>query len=382
MLTALVILFGLYFILLVLLTRGWRRAVQPLQVSGEVTDGPVTVIIAARNEENTIGELLEDLDRQRTNNFEVIVVDDHSEDNTAGVIKTWARKVGYPLTLINPGVLQGKKNSLSTGIGHARGPVVIVTDADCRVGDEWIASLRGCFENADTKFVAGAVRIQRDNTWRSALQATEFVSLVGTGAAAIGSGYPVMCNGANMAFRKETFLEVKGYEGNRHIASGDDEFLMNKIQNRYPGGVRFCSDSEATVETAAVSWREFISQRIRWAGKWKGHGLSLSAAIAIFVFSFHFSLLTIFPASLLAYHPLIPLSLLAVKAILEYSFLSAVCRFIGLKWNWPAFGLLQVIYPLYAVTIGIAANVGATTWKGRKIKSGLMEMHSPLAENR
>lgn len=382
MLTALVILFGLYFILLILLMRGWRRAVQPLAVSSEVINAPVTVVIAARNEENTIGILLKDLDRQQANHFEVIVVDDHSDDNTAGVVKALATKVGYPLTLLNPGALQGKKNSLSAGVAHAQGSVLIVTDADCRVGEEWIASLRRCFDNADAKFVSAPVQVHRDSTFRTALQAMEFVSLVGTGAAAIGSGSPVMCNGANMAFRKETFLEVNGYEGNRHIASGDDEFLMNKIHARYPKGVMFCSDPDATVETAAVSWREFISQRIRWAGKWRGHGVSLSAAIAIFVFSFHFSLLTLVPATLLAYQPIVPVTLLAVKAILEYLFLSTVCRFLGLKWNWRAFGLLQVIYPLYAVTIGITANVSSTSWKGRKIKPHPMEMHSRLAENR
>ena len=382
MLTALVILFGLYFILLILLMRGWRLAVQPLLVSAEGPNEFATVVIAARNEENTLGKLLEDLDRQETNNFEVIVVDDHSDDNTTGIVKALATQVRYPLTLLNPGVLQGKKNSLSAGVAHAQGSMVIATDADCRVGEGWIATLRRCFENDDTKFVSGSVRIHRDSTLRTALQATEFVSLVGTGAAAIGSGYPVMCNGANMAFRKETFLEVNGYEGNLHIASGDDEFLMNKILARYPKGVMFCGNPEATVETAAVSWKEFISQRIRWAGKWKGHGVSISAAIAIFVFSFHFSLLTLFPATVTAYHPIIPGILLVVKAILEYSFLSTVCRFLGLKWSWPAFGLLQVIYPLYAVIMGIAANVGSTTWKGRKIKPHPMEMHSQLAENR
>lgn len=382
MVTALVILFILYFILLILLMRGWKRAVRPAAATTEASNDRVTVIIPARNEENTIGILLEDLGRQQTENFEVIVVDDHSDDNTAHVVRTLAANAHYPLTLLNPGPLQGKKNSLDIGVAHANGSVMIATDADCRVGGKWIATLRRCFDNPDIKFVSGPVRIRRDGTLRTAMQAIEFASLVGSGAASIGSGYPVMCNGANMAFRKETFMGVNGYEGNRHIASGDDEFLMRKIHTRYPGSVMFCSASEAAAETAAVSWTEFISQRIRWAGKWKGHGVSLNAATAIFVFFFHLSLLTLLPASLMTYPPILLVGLLMGKATIEYSFLSTVCRFLGVKWSWYAFGLLQIVYSPYAVTVGIIANFGRATWKGRKIKSSAMEMHSRFAENR
>lgn len=377
MLTVLLILFGLYFIVLILLIRGWRRAVRTPPPATGINE-TVTVAIAARNEEETIGRLLDDLDRQCSGNFEVIVVDDHSSDNTSQVVRTFAERARYPLHVLNPGSLQGKKNSLSAAVAHARGSLVIVTDADCRVGEGWVASVRECFYHSSVKFVSAAVRIQQDGTLPTALLTTEFASLVGAGAATIGGGYPVMCNGANMAFRKEAFLEVNGYEGNRHIASGDDEFLMKKIHARYPEGLVFCSNPAAVVGTEAVPWKEFIPQRIRWAGKWRLHGASAGAAMALFVFSFHLSLLTVFPAALFGDNPVPSLILLAAKALLEYIFLSAVCRFLSVKWSWGAFVLLQLVYPLYAVTIGILANVGSTTWKGRKIKTQRRENAHPI----
>lgn len=380
MFIALVILFAVYFVLMILLMRGWKYAVHPLGTSTGRTDELITVIIPARNEQVTIGALLEDLGRQKTENFEVIVVDDHSDDNTAGVVRSYAAKASYRLTLLHPGAMHGKKNCLAMGVHHANGSIVLATDADCRVGEEWIATLRRCFDRTNTRFVSGPVRIHRDGTLGTALQAIEFASLVGSGAAAIGSGHPVMCNGANMAFRKETFLKVGGYEGNRHIASGDDEFLMHKIHHRYPGSVMFCSAMEAAVETYAAPWPHFFSQRIRWAGKWKAHGISLGALAAILIFLFHFSLLTLLPATIMTY-PYLVAMLLTGKMVLEYSFLRTVCRFLGVTWSWTAFFLLQLIYSPYAVAIGTAANFGSTTWKGRKIKSHRVEMRSRFAEN-
>lgn len=379
MLTVLFVLFGLYFILLMLLIEGWKRAAHTLTPAAGA-DESVTVIIAARNEEDTIGVLLDDLDHQNARNFEVIVVDDHSSDSTAHVVRGFATRVSYPLRLLSPGPLHGKKNSISEGVAHARGSLVFVTDADCRVGEGWIASLRQCFHDPDVKFVSAAVRIHQDGTLRTALQATEFVSLVGTGAAAIRVGYPVMCNGANMAFRKDAFLEVDGYEGNRHITSGDDVFLMKRIHARYPQGVVFCSNSASVVETGAVPWKNFISQRIRWAGKWRHQGAWASTAITLLVFSFHLSLLTLLPLALLSDAPMPSLILLTVKAILEFIFLRAVCRFAGVKWSWEAFVLLQFIYPLYAVTMGILANVGNATWKGRKISTRRRGNAHPIGE--
>jgi cellulose synthase/poly-beta-1,6-N-acetylglucosamine synthase-like glycosyltransferase len=232
------------------------------------------------------------------------------------------------------------------------------------------------------KFVSGGVRIRGDGSVWSGLQATEFVSLIGTGAATIGLGYPTLCNGANMAFRRDVFNEVGGYAGNEHIASGDDEFLIRKVHLSYPGGVRFCSDAATVVETTAVPFREFISQRLRWAGKWKHHRSFPGLALAVFIFSFHAAFLTILPAVVIAGAVIIPLVLIAGKMLLEYLFLRRVSAFLGTGWSWTRFGVLQVTYPLYAVLFGIFANLKSPVWKGRKIRRGAREIHTRLVQNR
>ena len=139
--------------------------------------------------------------------------------------------------------------------------------------------------------VFGGVKLE-GSSFFSALQSHEFLSLIGTGAATLWYGLPSMCNGANLAFRKAIFFEVGGYANNLHIPSGDDEFLMRKIFQLFPEGIQFVSDSDAVVSTpASLALKEFVHQRVRWAGKWKHNVSSWNAVVAIFIFCFQLSVL-------------------------------------------------------------------------------------------
>ena len=368
MAVTIIILFAAYCAFLLSLLKGWQKVIRAKLSGSRSRSQLFTVIIPARNEAARIGGLLDDIAAQQHDNFEVIVVDDHSDDDTARVVQEKAGSTAYPLKIVRP-QKSGKKNALSAGIAEAKGSIIITTDADCRVGGQWILGMSRCFCERSVKFVSGGVRIRGDGSVWSGLQATEFVSLIGTGAATIGLGYPTLCNGANMAFRRDVFNEVGGYAGNEHIASGDDEFLIRKVHSSYPGGVRFCSDAATVVETTAVPFGEFISQRLRWAGKWKQHRSFPGPALAVFIFSFHAAFLMILPAVVIAGEVIIPLVLIAGKMLLEYMLLRRVSAFLGTGWSWTRFGVLQVTYPLYAVLFGIFANLKSPVWKGRKIKT-------------
>jgi cellulose synthase/poly-beta-1,6-N-acetylglucosamine synthase-like glycosyltransferase len=379
MLVALTSIAVLYFLFLLLLRKGWKKTLHHHIL--ESADRPwVTVVIAARNESANIAAVLGDLERQAARNFDVILVDDHSEDDTVAIAQAFCENSKFPLDVVSLDTTAGKKAAVTTGVYRARGSIIITTDADCRVGPHWIESIVLSFE-PHVKFVSAGVRIGPAESLRAELQAAEFASLVSTGASAIGIGYPVMCNGANMAFRRDAFLEVGGYSGNDHIPSGDDVFLLRKIHSRYPGSVVFCPRSEAVVETAAVSWRNFISQRVRWGAKWRNSG-SLTTALSLFVGLVHLSWLVLLPALILAGSWIEPVSLFLIKAFLEMLYLRDVHRFLGLKWSARIFLLLQLTYSLYVVSLGILANFKTAAWKGRKISRAPVEIHSRLADNR
>ncbi len=179
-----------------------------------------------------------------------------------------------------------------------------------------------------------------------------------------------MCNGANIGYLRTAYVKVSGFEGNEMIASGDDEFLMRKIVNKYPKGIMFNNYKQGIVSTnPQSSLPEFMAQRIRWAGKWTAHQDVRSKLLALFIFSFH-ALILVTP--FFVRHDRLVLSVIGIlflcKVFAEYRFLRIVNFWLNNPWNWVAFILLQLTYSLYAVVTGFAALFVRPIWKGRKIK--------------
>ena len=364
----LIIIFAFYFVLLGILIVGWSRLVRKKSVHAGKSGLSVSVIIPARNEGSNIGHLLADLENQVYDGFEVIVVDDHSEDNTAKIVEGFMERNSRFRILTNSGV--GKKTALTLGVQSSKGSIIITTDADCRVSSEWISTLVDSFSSDEVKMVIGCVKMKA-NTLFSDLQALEFASLIGSGMSLASWKFPVMCNGANLAYRKSIFEDVGGYQGNLHIPSGDDEFLMRRVLTAYPNGIQPSSVRQSVVITLPNrTYKEFIQQRIRWAGKWTTNHSFVRGMLAVFIFCFQ--LTTVLLPLFLAVKWIdvqTSLFLLLAKASLELLFLKNVARYLGLKWSWFSFFMLQLIYPGYVVFIGLLSRFNSFEWKGRKLKS-------------
>ncbi|MBA4053456.1 MAG: hypothetical protein C0490_01970 [Marivirga sp.] len=370
MTAVIIFLFIVYYLFMAVLLVGWNKAShRPERESSETACNTfITVVIAVRNEEHIIQFLLDDLTKQKYKSFEVIIVDDQSEDKTRSIVDDYVKKDNRFFLERSSGT--GKKQALTAGIKAARGSVIVTTDADCTVSDYWLEGLSRYFSNERVKMVFGGVRM-KTSSFFSHLQALEFLSLIGSGAAMAGIRLPIMCNGANLAFRKSTFDEVGGYKGNFHIPSGDDEFLMRKILSRYPRGVEFAPVRNSIVTTDTThSLLAFLNQRIRWAGKWKANQSFTSKVLALFILSFQICILFL-PVFVLTntIDPWIALSLWLLKVILEFIFLRSMGRFFSVPWHWMPFLFLQFIYPAYVVLIGIFSNFRSFEWKGRKLKS-------------
>ncbi|HEY5919165.1 MAG TPA: glycosyltransferase [Chryseolinea sp.] len=364
-----IIFFACYLLILGLLIVGWNRAVRnDLSSKTEKNELFISVVIPVRNEGHNIKYLLADLESQDHADFEVIVVDDHSEDNTIQLVQDVTIRNPRFRIIYNAG--EGKKTALTSGIEAAKGTIIITTDADCRVSAEWISTIARYFNKQEIKMVFGCVRMDANSIF-SSLQSLEFASLIGSGVSMASWKYPIMCNGANLAFRKSVFGDVGGYKGNLHIPSGDDEFLMRKILAVYPNGIKPVLGLQTVVSTLPNNTlKEFFQQRIRWAGKWTANTSRLSRLLASFVFCFHLTtiLLPLFVAfDWIDIQTFLILTL--SKASLEFLFLNRVTRFLSMRWNWVAFVLLQLIYPLYVVFIGVLSNFNSFEWKGRKLKS-------------
>ena len=363
---ALVVVFVLYGLLVLSLYIGWLKAIGKRSSAAEYHS--ISIVVPVRNEEFTIGRLATDLVNKNypSDKFEIIFVDDHSEDSTALAIQDAVKSVSNARLIKS--ARKGKKAAITTGVQEAQGQIIVTTDADCRVSTDWLASINMCFENDSVKMLMGGVKIEANKFLFSKMQSIEFSSLIGSGAATLAFGVPTMCNGANLAFRKEVFIEVDGYKGNEAIASGDDEFLLRKVAKRYPNGIRFNNLVESIVSTGpAKSITQFAAQRLRWAGKWKHHRDLSTKFLGLFIFTVQFSVILVpFVYYLNLASGDMLLTLLFSKAVLEYIFIHRVTRWLGVQWDWPSFILLQVLYPVYAIVIGFGSLFVSPVWKGRK----------------
>lgn len=364
-----------YLLLVMALLLSWEAIPFFFRSSGAQPITRVTVIIPVRNEGKNLLRLLEDLRGQEypPGLLEVIVVDDHSEDNTGNVVKQYIPRFPFPLRLLEiPEELKAtanKKKAIEMGVEAASGTLIMTTDGDCRVGSDWVGVMEEFYRVHDCKMICGPVFIEGGGEGFGQMQALEFASLIGSGAATLAGGIPTMCNGANLAYEKAVFHKVNGYEGNREIPSGDDEFLMHKIFTRCEGAVKFIKAPEAIVKTAPQKGlKAFINQRIRWASKWKAYKKLPPRLLAVFIFTFNAMVVT---GGILALTGDIPgvlfLEQILIKILAEFVFLRSILAFSGKKIHLIHFFLLQFFYPFYVVFMALAGLKGKYLWKERKI---------------
>jgi len=374
---AVIFVFG-YLLLLVWFLSGWLRIKSPLKTALN----PVisfSIIVPARNEEHNITSTIKDLAAQNypPELFEVIIVDDDSDDHTFSLAQTKINTVNkiYPnFKLIrlkkDEKILSGhKKQAIESGISLSKYDWIVTTDADCRRGENWLRSFDRIIIQLDPVLVSAPVLFHNEHTLFQKIQSLEFLSLVGMGAAAIANGSPNLCNGANMAYKKSGFYEVGGFTDNIGLSSGDDEFLMHKISRIYPKKVTFLKDKEAFVLTnAPETLKDFIRQRKRWVSKSTEYRKKEVFAILLFVYVFHFLLLVTGIIYILSAFFLIPfILLLGTKILAELLLVIPLSRYFGKVRYMPLYPLAAILYVIYVVSIGIIGNSGKYIWKGRSV---------------
>ncbi|MCP5063649.1 MAG: glycosyltransferase [Ignavibacteriae bacterium] len=334
----------------------------------------VSVIIPFRNEENNLIKSLESLTSQdyADDNFEVIYVDDNSDDNSVKILEeknnlSNIRIIKSPVSLDERG---HKKKALKYAIESCKGEIIITTDADCVHNKTWLSTMVNMFDK-ETGFVSGPVEFISNKTLFSELQKIEFSSLILVGAGLIGVKQPIICNAANLGFRKAVFDEVGGYDDNLNISSGDDEFLMQKISHQTNYKVKFCSDKNAISFTYPnKSIDEFYQQRKRWASKGLYYVQRTTVAKLVLIFFFYIGLITqlflgVFSDIIFLYSLKICFIL---KIIFEYLIVVREGKKLFGKHKIFHFIIAEFIHIPYILVAGISGIFGNYKWKGREIE--------------
>lgn len=366
------LLTAFYAITVLFFWYGWKR-IQVPKATAAANRTRVSIIIAARNEEDKIALTIEDIVKQKypKDLIELIVIDDHSTDNTAEIISGYHNQ-GVTLIKLNEDkpLNSYKKKAIAEAIQIAQGELIITTDADCRMGASWLTTIVNHYEANNFKLISSPVAFFEENNLFEKLQTLEFLYLIGLGAATIGNKNPSTCNGANLAYRKDVFHELKGFQGIDDLASGDDELFLHKVAAKYPDDIGFCKDIEAMVYThAKPTVKDFIMQRKRWASKSTRYKNKSIVFLGVAIWLFNLLILINIGLSFWSsdYWPTL-LTTLTIKALTELIFLFPVTSFAKrreLLWYIP---ILSFIHTLYITYIGLAGNSGKYVWKGRLVK--------------
>jgi len=354
--------------------RYWFGKMRLYQLSqSNQTNTQFTVIIPARNEAANIKTCVESVLAQDypADAFEIIVIDDFSDDDTAIIVQALSQQ--YPqvrLLQLKDHCKEGetlayKKKAIEIAVSVAKGDWILTTDADCVVPARWLLLYNAYIQEHHPCFIAAPVMFIKTAGILNQFQLLDFLALQGITAAAVGAGKHSMSNGANLGFEKAAFIAVGGYQGVDHIASGDDMFLMHKMKQTLHKPVGYLFHPDAIVLTATMdTWKGFIMQRIRWASKaryYDDHSIMLVLTL-VYLFNLSF-LLLVFMGS---WSTLI--IALAFKTFFELFFLDPVAKFFKMKPELRFFVFYQPIHIAYNIAAGLFGQLKTYSWKGRKVK--------------
>jgi poly-beta-1,6-N-acetyl-D-glucosamine synthase len=357
------LLFTPYALLILYYWQSWKAI--PIYTAQQQPQTFISIVIPARNEEKNISNLLHCLVKQNypAGLFEIIVVDDHSEDNTAAIVKKFAN---VKLIQLKEGKINSyKKKAVETGIASASGQLVVTTDADCTMAPGWLRTIASFSEESGAVFIAAPVVFDCNSSVLQVFQALDFMVLQGITGAGVYRKKLSMSNGANLAYEKKVFNEVGGFSGIDHIASGDDMLLMYKIQQQHPDKVLYLKSKEALVSTQpAATWKEFFNQRIRWASKAKTYKDKRVFAVLLLVYLFNL----VFPVLLLTGNWLYAVVFLTGKTAVELLFVAELASFFGKQSLVKYFFFFQPLHIIYTIIAGLFGQFGKYEWKGRRVK--------------
>jgi cellulose synthase/poly-beta-1,6-N-acetylglucosamine synthase-like glycosyltransferase len=373
-----IIVFGitaLYVLLICQLYIGWITLKPFKQKTENNSSVKISVIIPARNEEQCIQDCISSILNQDypSQLFEIIVVDDNSTDKTNQIVKDIIRNYSNCsiklIQLADHDVTSSfKKNAITQAVKEASGDLIVTTDADCTMNHGWLSSIASFYLVNHPAFISSPVCYSEEDTFFKKIQSIEFLSLIYSGASLISLGFPVMCNGANLAFEKKVFDEVSGYDSEIKFASGDDVFLMMKIKKKYPNRIAFLKSIDAMVYTKpSQSIGSFIQQRKRWVSKSSGYKsfAPLFVALVIFLFNALIVFSSIFAIYFKGLWSTIA-ALLIIKFLVDLPAISGSLKFAKKTQFLWLYLPMQLIYPIYITIIGIVGNIGGYNWKGRK----------------
>lgn len=337
----------------------------------------VSIIVAARNEEHNLPQLIRSLTSQKypKEKIEICIVDDNSTDSTWDILsRAQVENPNLKAIRIN-GILPNfapKKRALDRGIRATNGEIMLFTDADCTPPPSWARETVSFYDD-DTAVVIGYSPYRFDHPIHPLLRgmlALEFFSVAAVAAGSSGLDIPLTAAGCNLSYRRDTYFSAGGFRSISHWISGDDDLFVLKVSHDKLGKISYGLSPRAFVPGAAPnSWRQFWHQRIRYSSKSRHYSLPMTSGLICFYLLSLGSLLgtlsLLFTTSTVG---IVCAAAWFVKALAEFIFLRVAAIGFGeihlLKYFIPT----ALLHPAYVGLFGILGLISPFQWKDKSFR--------------
>lgn len=333
----------------------------------------VTLLIPFRNEEENIKKSIEAVNQieYEIDKLEVIYINDSSNDSSIQIFDQTEKRDFIKLIHLQTDNQKsaGKKRGILFGIENSKNDIIVTTDADCFFEKDWLKNLISNF-NEKTALVAGPVDLIVKPNFIGSFQRLEFAGLNLSAAGLIAINKPIICSGANLAYRKKVFIEVGGFGDTINYSSGDDDFLLQKIASLGKWNIKFAYSKSAKVFTnGKENLSGFVNQRARWASKGFRYESISTILLLIIIFLFYIMI----PIQLILFflgNSIIGISLIAAvfaKLLSEFLVMQKGLNDLYDKSLLRYFLTAEIFQIPYIIISPIIGIFGKFNWKGRNL---------------
>lgn len=321
---------------------------------------PVSVIVCAHDEEYNLKELIPQLLAQQYSQFEVIIVNDRSNDGTYDFLRDEIKKDSR-LRTVNvdrtPPHVNGKKYGITLGIKAAAYEWILLTDADCRpCTPHWISSMSGEFSNYTAQFVIGfSPYIKKPGFLNLFIRFESLITAMQYFAFALLKN-PYMGVGRNLAYRKSLFLEKKGFNNYLNVTGGDDDIFVNQHADSKNTNVIFQPDAQV-FSVPKTTWESFFHQKVRHLAVGKRYRFKHRFLLGVFAVSWVITWFTGVALLIIdvANYPVI--AALILRIILLLLTVRVMVRQTALAFELWTVPFLDFLYSIYYISTGLVASL-------------------------
>lgn len=229
---------------------------------------PISIVIAAKDQAHHLINLIPKLLEQNYPTFELVIVSDNSNDETAHLVKEFMQShenIKFTDLTSSVTTIKGKKFPISIGIKTATYDHILFTEPDCiPASKEWLSHMARNFQR-EKEIVVGYSTFENKKGLFNALMHYDQLHNAILYFSSILAKMPIMGNGKNMAYSREIFYDRKGFAGLSHVQLGEDDLFINRVATPNNCAIEISPKAHVIASTRGNAKNWFLTKRFRYS---------------------------------------------------------------------------------------------------------------------